>query len=243
MLGELELAGVEIEPAERIGEDIGGHDPDLDAVAAAQPLDDGGIEIGGGQAEFVGEAFGGGVEGGEVIAMGLEEGEHIGEGAGGGAGDGGGGFMGEAEDGLGDGGLADGEIAQLGAGDIDADEARICEDTHKLVGEAAGFAFCQTLEIEIIGAGELEEEGGGERALITLDEIEIGDGDAEIGGHAGLGEAEGGTERADAGAGEELAGERLRALQGGRLCQDFYRLTEFIAKIPTILHEILTDSR
>jgi hypothetical protein len=82
-------------------------------------------------------------------------------------------------------------------------QQRIGEDLLEACQRTAGLAL-QFLDINLVDRGQLENELHGERALVALDQVEIGGRDAQRLGHGRLGQALGVADAADARTGEDL---------------------------------------
>ena len=204
-LGQLQLSRVQVEPAQQVGHHRGRQDANTEAVARPQPVGDRGAQVAGGKAQLVGNRLAGGVEIGKVVAP-VEQ--QLGHGVdrpglvGGRAGTERGvqpqQRLGHARQGCSD-------FGEFGAADRQPGQCRLVEHALELGRERVAVVAGQLAQIEVIGRGELEQERGGERPLVALDQIEIADRHAEVGCHAGLRHALGQAQAAQACTGEQLA--------------------------------------
>jgi hypothetical protein len=210
--GEHEAAGFGVVAAEGVGERAYG---DGDAVAAAEAFGDGVVGFGGLDGEFGGEGFGGFFEAGEVVGVFVEEVSHFL----GGEEDSAAGWEGDAaafvpgdaegavegEEGAGGGGGCAGEVGEFGVGHGVGGEEGVGEDFAELGFDLAFGGAGEGGEIDGEGFGDLDEEGGGDGALVVLDEVEVAGGDAEAEGEGLLGHGALGSQAAD-GAADSRAG-------------------------------------
>ena len=68
-----------------------------------------------------------------------------------------------------------------------AGEHRIGQDLAHLGGQPLLELAAEVPQIEIVGLRQLQQQPGGERPLIPLDEVQIAGGNVQIPGHGGLG--------------------------------------------------------
>ncbi len=172
----------------------------------SQPLGHRAVEVACPHPQFVGEALGGGVEVGEMVAPALDLAADRGGGVGGRVGGGGAGadpVIG-AREGLGTARRARQPFLDLHSIDLEIGEHRIGQPPPDRLGAAAGFACGERARIEIERLGQPQQHGGGQGALIALDEVEIGGRDMEHLGHRRLRQSRAPAEAADGMTGEEL---------------------------------------
>ena len=179
--------------AERPSHDVGRQAANAEAMPGAQPAGEATLRLG-----IDGEFFGHVVQHREAIAAGGEEaarfGDRIGRVIGGGA------LVGErqmlfaiagieAQQGFGDAGIIDGDIAGGEGGQVEIREHRVFED-----GVKPGCLFSAAVarhlrHVELIGTREAQQHVSSQRPLVTFEQRDIGRGNVEIGGHVGLREA------------------------------------------------------
>ena len=86
-------------------------------------------------------------------------------------------------------GVAGGDIRHFERGQIDFGEDRIAQHVCQAAGIIIAF-FCREItDIELVGAGEAQQQIGGERALVAFQQRDIAGRNREIFGHHRLGEA------------------------------------------------------
>jgi len=156
----------------------------------------------GGVVNVVAHAFGGGLDGGEVVGVFLQEvGNRIGgavvlTGFVGIGGQGGAAllvdvaiFVEQAHDGAGDGGIGLGEVANILIGEVGVGEQIIAEKLHQVAGQPGIVAFGQFARLDAEIAGDGKEQGHGNVAPVVLYQVQIAWRDAEMAGELGLGDA------------------------------------------------------
>ena len=236
---------MEIEPPQHVGQHLDRHHPHGDGVAAAQPLDDGGGKVRPAQPQFVGQAFGGGIKGSEMIARRVD---HVDDGVEASRRRGGGGdprgFGLEADQRMGDAGGARRQLAQFAARHVDAGQPRIGEHPRQFVGKPGAVVAGQAFQVEVVGSRQLEQERRRQRALIALDKVEIAHRNPEIARHPRLRQPARRPHPADTRPGEQFAPGIVgrRGLGRRQVCHNFYSMTNITSETMTFRHDLLTES-
>ena len=101
-------------------------------------------------------------------------------------------------------------------------EEVVAEHLHEVAGQASVFVGRERGQVDLIGLQDLDQHGGGERPLVTLDEVEVAGRDPELLGHASLGEPPAATKRPD-----------LASQLHPRPPFDLYRVYSFTACVET----------
>ncbi len=178
--GEREEAGFGVVMAQRAWEGLDGDDK---AVLLAEALGEGMIGADDGGVQGGGDGFGGVFQGGEMVGVVVEEvsdffvGEH--DFAAGGEGDAGGILAGpgpgavQSEDGAGGVGGGTGEFLDFGFGNRVCAQKGVREDFAQGDFELAFLVAGEGGEVDLQDVGEFKQEGGGDAALVVLDEVEV----------------------------------------------------------------------
>ena len=222
---------MEIEPPQVIGHDFGGQNAQRELVAAAQALGHCGTDLAFGQAQFVGQFLGCGIEIGEVVAPALDlaarEQRRILR------------FAVERVSGTiikprkRDCGLRRGvePFDHLGAIDPQVVEQRIGQAAAQAIDPAGLLMTAQRAWIEVELLGHRQQQPCGKRTLVALDQVEVAGGDAQRGGHRRLGQPFAATDAAQARSGEH------RLLN--HTCNFPYNTTIRLTQFTAIAHQIL----
>jgi hypothetical protein len=111
----------------------------------------------------------------------------------------------EAQQGVGGGGLVLGQLDDLVTRHGQALEDRIGEGLGQFgLGSRAG-GLAKGAQVDIIGVGQPQQQLGRDGALVALDVVQIGGGDAEVTRHGRLGQGEVAPQPLEAAAEEQLA--------------------------------------
>ena len=191
-----------VEPPQRLAHHVDRHDAGLDRMFFAQPRGERGEQCFRRHVQLVAQAFRRRFEFGEIIAVGLDQiadaldriglepralvavghlgGDHGFAAAGFGIG----GV--EPLQRMGDAGAEFGEIAQLLFRQVDLPEQRIGEDLVQFGEEAVLVGGGEIAQIEVIGFRQPQQDLRRHRALVALDQVDVGGRDAEALGDLGL---------------------------------------------------------
>ena len=205
--GQLELAGVEVEPAQAVGHHLDREDPEHELVPDPQPLDDRAVEIAGAEPQFIGQRFGLGIEIGKMVAPALglapDQLDRIDrrrdrlaaalqpiEGAG---------------EGLDAARRAGQPFLDFATLEVEIGEQRIGQPAAQAVDAAGRRIGDQLARIELQPLGEAQHQRRGQRALVALDQVEIARRNFEQFGQRRLGHRPRPPRPADAMSGEDFA--------------------------------------
>ena len=190
-LREQHLAAMAIPASQCLAHHVHRHDPHRGRMAFAQPLDQRGEQVLRGNIDFVAQRLGGGLQFGEIVAVGLDQVAHafnrvgleprarclvaVGElrrhhgfaaprlGVG----------SVEALQSVGDAGAKLGEIAQFLFRQIDLAKQRIGENLVELGEESVLIGSRKIAQIEVIGLGEAQQNLRRHRTLVALDQVDV----------------------------------------------------------------------